>query len=90
MKKDNAKTDNAEEVPADLNIPDNYVSWTLRNQKPRPPLAWNNLLQNIQWLTFTILTVTPAIAIWGLFHVKLRWETAAWSALYYLITGLGE
>ncbi len=79
-----------EEVPADLNIPDNYVTWTLKNQKPLPPITLENVLQNIQWLTFAILTITPSIAIWGLFNVKLRWETALWSVIYYFITGLGE
>ena len=79
-----------EEEPADLNIPDNYVSWTLRNQKALPPVTWGNLIQNVQWLTFTILVGTPAIAIWGITHVHLRWETFLWSALYYLFTGLGE
>lgn len=79
-----------EEVPADLNIPDNYVSWTLRNQKALPPITLGNLFQNLQWLTVAILTITPAIALWGMFHVKLRWETAVWSVLYYFITGLGE
>jgi len=78
-----------EEVPADLNIPDNYVQWTLRNQKELPPITLDNLLQNINWLTFAILTVTPSVAIWGWFNVKLRWETALWSVIYYFITGLG-
>ena len=79
-----------EEVPADINIPDNYVSWTLKNQKPLPPITWENLLQNLQWLTLAILTITPSIAIYGLFTVKMRWETFAWSVVYYFITGLGE
>lgn len=84
--KDSAK----EEVPADINIPDNYVSWTLKNQKPLPPITLDNLLQNLQWLTLAILTITPSIAIYGLFTVKMRWETFLWSVIYYFITGLGE
>ena len=79
-----------EESSADGNVPDNYVSWSLRNQKPRPPITFDNLLENIQWLTFAILTITPSIAIYGLFTHKLRWETFVWSVLYYFITGLGE
>lgn len=78
-----------EEVPADQNIPDNYVSWTLKNQKPLPPLSLDNLLQNIQWLTLIILTLTPTIAIYGLCTVKLQWKTFVWSIVYYFITGLG-
>lgn len=79
-----------DEVPADLNIPDNYVSWTLRNQKALPPVTWGTLLQNIQWLSLAILTTVPAVSVYGMCTVKLRWETAVWSAVYYLITGLGE
>ncbi|EKM51759.1 uncharacterized protein PHACADRAFT_212382 [Phanerochaete carnosa HHB-10118-sp] len=83
--KDSAK----EEVPADINIPDNYVAWTLKNQKPLPPVTLENLLANIQWLSLAVLTITPSIAIYGLFTHKLRWETLVWSVVYYFITGLG-
>ena len=79
-----------EETPADINIPDNYVSYTLKNQKPAPPITLGNLLQNIQWISFLVLTVTPSLAIYGLFTVKLQWKTLVWSVIYYFITGLGE
>ena len=79
-----------EEVPADINIPDNYVAWTLKNQKPRPPITWANLLDNIQWLSLAVLTVTPSIALYGFFTHKLQWQTFVWSVIYYFITGLGE
>ncbi|GJE88813.1 delta9-fatty acid desaturase [Phanerochaete sordida] len=78
-----------EEVPADINIPDNYVAWTLKSQKPRPPITWDNLLQNLQWVSLAVLTITPSIAIYGFFTHKLRWETFLWSVIYYFITGLG-
>ena len=79
-----------EEVPADQNIPDNYVQWVLKNQKELPPITWQTLLSEIKWLDFSILTITPAIALWGIFNVNLRWETAVWSVIYYFITGLGK
>lgn len=79
-----------EEVPADINIPDNYVSHTLKSQKPEPPITLNNLFQNIQWVSFLVLTLTPALAIYGFFTVKLQWKTLLWSVIYYFITGLGE
>lgn len=78
-----------EDVPTDQNVPDNYVSWTLKNQKPLPPIVLANLLQNIEWLTFIILTITPSIAIYGLFTVNMQWKTFVWSVVYYFITGLG-
>jgi hypothetical protein len=86
----NLKSDLKEETPADLNLPDNYVSWSLKNQKPAPPITLGNLLQNIQWVSFIVLTVTPSLALYGALTVKLRWETAVWSVIYYFITGLGE
>ncbi|CCM02507.1 uncharacterized protein FIBRA_04609 [Fibroporia radiculosa] len=78
-----------EEEPADMNIPDNYVAWTLKNQKPLPPVSWNNWWKELNYLSLSILTITPSIALWGAFHVKLRWETAIWSVFYYFVTGLG-
>ncbi|KZT10376.1 delta 9-fatty acid desaturase protein [Laetiporus sulphureus 93-53] len=78
-----------EEVPIDMDIPDNYVAWTIKNQKPLPPVTWSSLYKELNYLSLYVLTITPAIAIWGAFHVKLRWETALWSVIYYFITGLG-
>ena len=73
-----------------MNIPDNYVAWTIKNQKPLPPVTWENLFRELNYLSLAILTITPTIAIIGAFTVKLRWETAVWSVIYYFITGLGE
>ena len=77
-------------VPEDANIPDNYVAWTLKNQKELPPITWGNMLQNINWISTAVLTITPTLALYGALHTKLRWETAVWSVLYYFITGLGR
>ncbi|KAG6868642.1 hypothetical protein C0993_012686 [Termitomyces sp. T159_Od127] len=78
-----------DEIPADLNIPDNYVAHTLKTQKPLPPFKWSNWKNEINWLSFTILTVTPVIGIIGAYYVKLRWETLLFSVFYYYVTGLG-
>lgn len=79
-----------EEEPIDLNIPDNYVQWVLKSQKALPPITWQTLSSEIKWLDLSILTITPAIALWGILNVSLRWETAVWSVIYYFITGLGK
>ncbi|KAI0765152.1 delta 9-fatty acid desaturase protein [Fomes fomentarius] len=76
-------------VPIDIDIPDNYVAWTLKNQKPRPPISWDNWWKELNYLSLAVLTVTPAIAIYGAFNVRLRWETAVFSVFYYFFTGLG-
>ena len=78
-----------EEVPADLNIPDNYVAYTLRNAKPRPPLSLSNLLGELQWVSVIVLTATPTIAFIGSRYADLKWQTAIFAVLYYFFTGLG-
>lgn len=78
-----------DEKPADLNIPDNYVAYTLRNQKPLPPITWRNWYKEIDYISVAALTLTPTIAIYGMFTVKLQWQTAVWSFIYYFVTGLG-
>lgn len=80
---------NKNAAPEDLNIPDNYVAWVLKNEKELPPITLSNLLQNINWISLAVLTVTPSIANWGYFNVNLRTATFIWSVMYYFITGLG-
>jgi stearoyl-CoA desaturase (delta-9 desaturase) len=76
--------------PVDLNIPDNYVSHTLRNTKELPPITWDNWHKNVNYLSLTILTVTPLLALIGLFTVPIQKKTFWFSVLYYYITGLGK
>ena len=90
--KDAARLDNdlrGTELPADINIPDNYVDYTLKNTKPLPPVSWNNWWKELNYLSLAILTITPSIAIYGAFTTKLRWETAIFATFYYFVTGLG-
>ncbi|KAG2058251.1 hypothetical protein BDR06DRAFT_980516 [Suillus hirtellus] len=70
--------DDPEHVPADVNIPDNYVSYTLKHQKSLPPLSWDNWYTELNWLHVAILAGTPVIGL-----------TAVWSVVYYYMTGLG-
>ena len=77
------------EEPEDSNIPDNYVSWTLKNQKALPPIRLDNFLQELNWLNVSILTIPPLLAIYGVFNVRLRWETVLFAVFYYFFTGLG-
>jgi stearoyl-CoA desaturase (delta-9 desaturase) len=63
----------------DQDIPDNYVSATIEKQKYLPPVTWSNLHKNIQWISFLALTVTPALAIYGIFTVPFNWKTATWA-----------
>lgn len=85
----NEKSD-LSEVPADINIPDNYVQYTLKHTKPKPPVTWDNFWSELNYINVAVLTVTPGIAIWGLVSgVPLRWQTVLFSIFYYYVTGLG-
>jgi len=74
---------------SDEDIPDNYVSATIAKQKYLPPVTWKNLLWNIQWISFLAITVTPSVAIYGMFTTSWNTKTAIWAVVYYFITGLG-
>ena len=80
----------AEHVPADANIPDNYVSFTLKHEKALPPVGWENIANELNWLHVAILFGTPILGFAGAFFTPLRWQTALWSVLYYYMTGLGK
>jgi stearoyl-CoA desaturase (delta-9 desaturase) len=84
------KDGKAEEDPADMHIPDNYVEDTLKNSKPLPPITWSNWWKELNYLSVAILTLSPSIAIYGGLSTKLRWETAAFAIFYYFFTGLGS
>ena len=84
-----SKLSNPEDIPADIDIPDNYVTHTLKTQKALPPLSWDNWHKELDWLNVGILTLTPLLGIVGAMYTKLRWETAFFSVFYYYVTGLG-
>jgi stearoyl-CoA desaturase (delta-9 desaturase) len=80
---------NPEHIPADIDIPNNYVSHTLKTQKALPPLTWDNWYRELNWLNVGILILSPIFGLFGAYHTKLRWETALFSVFYYFVTGLG-
>ncbi|KAH9941234.1 delta 9-fatty acid desaturase protein [Epithele typhae] len=80
---------NKDDVPIDIDIPDNYVSWTMKNQKERPPVTWGNIFSELNYLSLAVLTITPTISIVGALTTPLMWQTAAFSVFYYFVTGLG-
>jgi hypothetical protein len=66
------------DVPSDLHIPDNYVTHTLTIQKHRPTITLGNVLHNVNWISFLVLTVTPTLAIYGTMTTDWTWKTVAW------------
>lgn len=77
------------DTTVDSNIPKNLVAHILETEQPLPPITWSNWWKEINWLSFTVLTVTPIIGIIGARFTKLRWETFLFSIFYYHVTGLG-
>ncbi|GJJ10519.1 hypothetical protein Clacol_004745 [Clathrus columnatus] len=78
-----------ENIPVDIDIPDNYVQHTIRTTKPLPPITLSNIWTEVNWLNFVILTGTPVLSIYGFWTTKLYWKTAIFSIVYYYFTGLG-
>ncbi|KAK7036263.1 acyl-CoA desaturase [Favolaschia claudopus] len=68
---------------------ENYVSHVLKTTKPLPPVTFDTLLSEINWIAVAVLTIPPAISIFGAYTTKLRWETGLFAVLYYFYTGLG-
>jgi hypothetical protein len=54
--------------------------------KPKSLWYW---FRRIHWVNFTILTATPALAIWGLFNIPMQKNTMILAVFYYFFTGLG-
>jgi hypothetical protein len=77
-------------IPIDADIPDNYVSWTLKNQKALPPFQWNKILAELNWLNVSILTIPPLLTVYAILCVPLQTKTFFFSIFYYFVTGLGE
>ncbi|KAJ3279611.1 hypothetical protein HK104_001302 [Borealophlyctis nickersoniae] len=46
-------------------------------------------LNQINWLSTGLLTITPVLALYSLLYIPLTFKTAVWSITYYFITGLG-
>lgn len=67
------------DTPSDIDIPDNYVSHTIAKTKYLPPVTWKNLIYNIQWISFLAITITPSIAIYGMFTTDYSRKTLIWS-----------
>ena len=79
----------ANEKIVDLDLPDNYVAHTLRNQTARAPVTWKNWWSELNHLFAAVLVLVPIASIYGACTVELQWKTAVWAVAYYFFTGLG-
>jgi stearoyl-CoA desaturase (Delta-9 desaturase) len=76
-------------VPIDLDIPDNYVSQTLKKERALPPVTWSNWYKEISPVSTGLIVGLPLLGFTGAYFTPLRWQTALFAVVYYYITGLG-
>ncbi|KAF5371267.1 hypothetical protein D9758_004284 [Tetrapyrgos nigripes] len=70
-------------------VPDNYVSYTLKNIKPLPPITLRTLHKELEYISLVAIIVPPIVSLIGAYYVPLQRKTAIWSIIYYFCTGLG-
>lgn len=66
-----------------------YTS-TLHVTASRPPLTLSNFVTEIRWFNLSVVTLTPLLAIFGLYTTNLHKATVAFSVLCYIINMLGK
>ncbi|KDN41691.1 putative stearoyl-CoA desaturase [Tilletiaria anomala UBC 951] len=74
---------------SDVELPDDYVVRTLAREPALPPIQLENILNEIQWVSFIVLTTTPILAAYGMLTTQLQLKTFIWSVIYYFFSGLG-
>jgi stearoyl-CoA desaturase (delta-9 desaturase) len=53
------------------------------------PITLGNWYKHVNWFQSILLTITPMIAIYGLYSTPITYKTAIWTVIYYYFTGLG-
>lgn len=46
--------------------------------------------KGIRWFNLAVLTLTPLVACYGLWSMKMKTETGIFAGIYYLFSMLGE
>jgi len=46
--------------------------------------------KGIRWFNLAMLTLTPLVAVYGLWTVKIRRDTGFFAVAYYIFSMLGE
>ncbi|KAI6045240.1 hypothetical protein EDC04DRAFT_3086911 [Pisolithus marmoratus] len=54
------------------NIPDNYASYTLKNEELLPPVTWDNVMSELNWLHVAILSFMPILGFVGAYFTCLQ------------------
>ena len=68
---------------------ESYVSYVLRHEKVRPDVTWSNWWREAQWGRFTLIMIMPPLAAISACFTPLQRETAIWSVMFYVMSGMG-
>ena len=47
-------------------------------------------ITGVRWFNLSVLMITPALSLYGLFEVPILTGTVVWTALYYIFSMLGK
>jgi stearoyl-CoA desaturase (delta-9 desaturase) len=69
----------------------------IRNKKYDPkkahiteePITRSNWFKHVNWLNVTLIVGVPIYGLIAAYWTPLYWKTAAWTVIYYFMTGLG-
>ena len=75
---------------SDSNGLESYVSYALRHEKVLPPVTWSNWWKEVQWGRFSLIVIMPPLATIYAYFIPLQRETAVWSVIFYLMSGMGK
>ncbi|KIJ61753.1 hypothetical protein HYDPIDRAFT_115572 [Hydnomerulius pinastri MD-312] len=78
------------EFPGQDNEPsESYISYVLRHENLRPPVAWNNWWRELHWGRFTLMIIMPLYTFIAAYYTPLQRETAVWMVAFYFLSGMG-
>ncbi|KAG9308642.1 delta 9-fatty acid desaturase protein [Chiua virens] len=66
-----------------------YVSSVFRREKVRSPITWSNWWKEVQWARFSLVVIMPPLATVYAYFTPLQWETAMWTIIFYVMSGMG-
>ena len=69
-------------------INNNYVAQTLLNEPELPPITWSNWYQEVNWPKMLVLGTEPFIAIYGMCTTTCVWQTAVFTLVWGILTGI--
>ena len=70
-------------------IKNSYVARTILNEPELPPITWSNWYKEVDWPKAVVLGSEPFIALYGIYTTSFVWQTAVFTYVWGILTGLG-